>query len=72
MSSGFCTILTHIAFEMGSYQREKHWRQGIFIIVRFFQESLVDKSSAACGCVRWFSRGTSVSPHLLISSSRHE
>ena len=29
-----------MAFEIWSSQREKHWRQGIFIIVRFFQESL--------------------------------
>ena len=28
------------AFEIWSSQREKHWRQGIFIIVRCFQESL--------------------------------
>ena len=33
--------MTHIAFEIWSSQREKHWRQGIFIIVRFFQESLI-------------------------------
>ena len=34
--------LAHIAFEIWSSQREKHWQQGIFIIVRFFQESLSD------------------------------
>ena len=31
-----------------------------------------DKPSSACGCVRWFSRGTPVSSHLPIGSSRYE
>ena len=31
-----------------------------------------DKPSSACGRVRWFSRGTPVSPHLPIGSSRYE
>ena len=32
--------MAHIAFEIWLSQREEHWRQGIFITVRFFQESL--------------------------------
>ena len=37
--------MAHIALKIWSSQREKHWRQGIFIIVRFFQESLLNSNS---------------------------
>ena len=40
MSCGFEILMTHIAFEIWSSQREKHLRQSILIIVQFFQESL--------------------------------
>ena len=36
--------MAHIAFEIWSHPREEHWRQGIFIIVRFFQESQAGSS----------------------------
>ena len=36
MSSKFGTILTIVVFEFWSCQRGKYWRQGIFIIIRFF------------------------------------
>ena len=42
--------MAHKAFEIWSSQREKHWRQGIFIIVRFFQESLKDLNFGHIPC----------------------
>ena len=44
MSPVFGTPLIHKAYGIWALQREKHWRQGIFKIVRFFQESLFNRN----------------------------
>ena len=36
---------------------------------KYRHNKAVYEQSSACGCVRWFSRGTPVSPHLSIGSS---
>ena len=67
MSPGFGTLLTHIAYEIWSFQREKHWRHGIFVIIRFYQDSelLADASHFHKGSSLRFQNEAETSPAQL-------